>query len=87
MSRHLCSALLGHPTCVGAHDFSHGPPWLDLCPPLCNPIKKNPKIAPGVRDILVRMRALYVTSSELDPANQVQGLFICHILNYTEYDQ
>ncbi len=33
--------ILCHPTCVGAHDFSHGPPWLDLGPPCATPLKKS----------------------------------------------
>ncbi len=34
--------LFYHPTCVGARDFSHGPPLTGSCtlPPLCHPITK-----------------------------------------------
>ncbi len=32
--------FLCHPTCVGAHDFSHGPPMTGSWSPLCHPIKK-----------------------------------------------
>ncbi len=32
---------LCHPTCVGAHDFSHGPPWLDLGATCATPFKKS----------------------------------------------
>ncbi len=54
LKREMCCSgacavpFLCHPTCVGAHDFSYGPPLTGSWPPLCHPIKKNPRIAPDV---------------------------------------
>ncbi len=33
-------SLFYHTTCIGAHDFSHGPPLTGSCPPCATPIKK-----------------------------------------------